>query len=89
MSYFDVDRAPFDPFSVLPRTVAHTYRSRPVEGHGPNCRPANPEIGCECAEEDRPRPRRSGPPCADCGRPNPDFHPCPGFGLACPCQEAR
>lgn len=45
-----MERAPFDGRHA-PLTTRH--RRRPTPGHGPTCRPSNPEVGCECGEDER------------------------------------
>jgi hypothetical protein len=53
-----MDLEPFDPFGGESRTLAYTYRSRPSPGHGPTCQLSNPEVGCECGEDERQSHRR-------------------------------
>lgn len=51
-TYFDADRRPFDGRSLTPPLTGR-YPRRPDAGHGAECRPSNPEIGCVCGEDER------------------------------------
>jgi hypothetical protein len=46
-----LERVPFDGRPLTLPTIRRRPRTTP--GHGPTCRPSNPEIGCECGEDER------------------------------------
>jgi hypothetical protein len=46
-----LERVPFDGRTGSP--PASRTRRLPEQGHGPSCRPADPEVGCECGEDER------------------------------------